>query len=305
MTPRLEMWILFNLLVAGMLWVDLGSSAKEEKPVSMRQAAWRSAAWIALGLAFGGVIAVVLSPKDAMDYLTAYLIEKSLSVDNLFVFIMIFSYFKVDAAHQPRVLKWGILGAVVLRLILIMAGGALVHRFEWIFYVFGAVLIYTAWKMAFGHEKPFDPEGHFLLRFMRWFLPVTGLRGNAFFVTIDGRRHATTLFLALVMVEASDIAFAVDSIPAVFGVTTDTFIAYTSNVFAILGLRALYFLLQGLMGKFTSLKYGVSLILAFVGCKMLLIKVAHVPTPASLAVVVGILAASVLYSVFRRNSGPP
>jgi tellurite resistance protein TerC len=240
-----------------------------------------------------------LSPAKAVEFMTGYLIEKSLSVDNLFVFIMIFSYFNVEPSHQPRVLRWGILGAIVLRFVLILLGTYLVSRFEWVFWIFGAVLIYSAYKMAFAVEKEFNPDDNVLFRGLRRVLPMTGMHGNRFLAKIDGKWHATPLFLTVAVVEFSDLVFALDSIPAIFSITTDPLIVFTSNIFAILGLRALFFLVSGLVQMFAYLKYGVALILGFVGVKMLILHWVHISTTVSLCVVVGVLAISIFVSVVR------
>ena len=304
MNHQVVLWIVFNLVVAGMLYVDLVLTGKDHT-IGLREAALRTAAWVGLALLFCAGIYFYLSPAKAAEFLTGYLIEESLSVDNLFDFIMIFSYFNVDPAHQPRVLKWGILGAVFLRLALILLGTYLVKRFQWVFYIFGAILLYSSYKMAFGVEKGFNPDENPLFRQIRRILPITGPAGNRFFVRVNGVLHATPLFLTLVIVEFSDVVFALDSIPAIFSITQDAFIVYTSNVFAILGLRALFFLVSGLVQMFAYLKYGVALILAFVGVKMLIMHWVHISTAASLSVVVGVLALSILLSVLvNRGRGP-
>lgn len=300
------MWIVFNAIVAVMLYIDLAVGQKKSHAVGMKEAALWSLVWVAVSLLFGVGIYFYLSPEKAMQFLTGYLIEKSLSVDNMFVFIMIFSYFSVAPEHQPRVLKWGILGALVMRFILIFVGAALIQRFHWVLYVFGGFLLYTAYQMAFGGEKEFKPEENPLFRLIKKWLPMTGLRGDRFFARVAGGLHATPLFLALVVVEFSDLVFALDSIPAIFSITQDTFLVYTSNVFAILGLRALYFLVSGLVQLFVYLKIGVALILAFVGVKMLASHYVHISTGLSLAVVVGVLVLSIAASVFwpPRKAAP-
>lgn len=283
-------------MVAGMLYVDMRLSSSETA-LSLRTAGIRTLQWFVAALVYCGAIYYFLSPAKAAEFLTGYLIEESLSVDNLFVFIMIFSYFNVEPSHQPRVLKWGILGAVVLRLALILLGTFLVSRFQWVFLVFGVILVYSAYKMAFGVEKEFNPNENILFRGLRRVLPMTGMHGNRFLAKIDGRWHATPLFLTVAVVEFSDLVFALDSIPAIFSITTDPFIVYTSNIFAIMGLRALYFLVNGLVQLFAYLKYGVALILAFVGVKMLIAHWVHLSTTVSLGVVVGVLVSSIALSV--------
>jgi tellurite resistance protein TerC len=295
-SPTVILWVIFVVALAGMLYVDLFQS-RSEKAITLREAAVRSVEWIFAALLYCGAIYWLLSPAKAAEFLTGYLIEKSLSVDNLFVFILIFSFFKVDPTHQPRVLKWGILGAVVLRFALIFLGTILVSRFHWIFLVFGVILLYSAYKMVFTAEKEFDPNENFLFRKLQKVIPITGMQGNRFLARLDGRWHATPLFLTVVVVEFSDLVFALDSIPAIFSITTDTLIVFTSNIFAVLGLRALYFLVRGLVEIFAYLKYGVALILAFVGVKMLAMHWIHISTSVSLGVVVGVLTASITLSV--------
>ncbi len=302
MSHQLVMWIIFNLVVAGMLYIDLFWANKKSHVIGMKEAAIWSIVWVGVSLLFCVGIYFYMSPEKALQFLTGYLIEKSLSVDNMFVFIMIFSYFNVPPLLQPRVLKWGILGALVMRFILILVGAALIERFHWILYIFGAFLIYTGIKMAFQSEKEeFNPEKNPFFRWITRLMPITKVQDGRFFVKENGVRHATSLFLTLVVVELSDLVFALDSIPAIFAITTDTFLVYTSNVFAILGLRALYFLLSGLVQIFHYLKYGVAFILAFVGVKMLLSYVYHISTFVSLSVIVGVLALSVAASfVFKH-----
>jgi tellurite resistance protein TerC len=297
-TPVALLWLIFSVALFGMLYVDLFQS-KSEKPITLRDAGLRSLEWVAAALLYCGAIYWLLSPAKAAEFLTGYLIEKSLSVDNLFVFIMIFSYFNVDPTHQPRVLKWGILGAIVMRFVLILLGSYLVSRFEWVFVLFGVILLYSAYKMVFAEEKEFDPNENILFRGLRRVLPMTGMHGNKFLARIDGKWHATPLFLTVAVVEFSDLVFALDSIPAIFSITTDPLIVFTSNIFAILGLRALYFLVSGLIQIFAYLKFGVALILAFVGVKMLIAHWVHISTTVSLSVVVGILATSILVSLSR------
>ncbi len=293
------MWIVFNLIVILMLWIDLRAQ-RHSHAIGMKEAAIWSAVWVGISLLFGVGVYFYLSPEKAMQFITGYVIEKSLSVDNMFVFIMIFSYFNVPPEQQPRVLKWGILGALVLRFILIFVGAALIKQFEWVLYIFGAFLIFSAYKMAFSVEQAFNPDDNWFFRQVKKVLPMAGPVGEKFFVPVAGKLHATPLFLTLLFVEFSDLVFALDSIPAIFAVSQDTFIVYTSNVFAILGLRALYFLVSGLVQVFVYLKYGVAIILAFVGVKLLIIHYYHMPTAVSLAVILGILAISVLASVIIR-----
>jgi tellurite resistance protein TerC len=291
-------WIVFNLFVLAMLVLDLKVFHRDAHEVKIKEALLWSAFWIALALLFNVGIYIFRGAEDALEYLTGYLIEKSLSVDNIFVFLLIFSYFRVPALYQHKVLFWGILGALIMRAILIFAGVALIERFHWIIYVFGVFLIFTGIKLAFEKDKEIDPEKNPALLFVRHFMPVTErFEGDKFFIRRAGRLFATPLFLVLVVVETTDVIFALDSIPAILAITTDPFIVYTSNVFAILGLRALYFALAGLLQLFHYLHYGLSAILVFVGIKMLGSDIFHIPVGVALAVVGGILALSVIASI--------
>lgn len=303
MSSHVVLWSAFTILVVIMLVIDLGMNRKSHQ-VSFREALGWSLVWIGLALAFNVGIYVMMGKQPALEFLTGYLIEKSLSVDNLFVFIMIFTVFGVRGELQARVLKWGILGALVMRVIFIFVGAELLQRFQWLFYIFGATLIYTAWKMAFGPSHEMDPDKNSIVRFARKFLPMTKkIRGDWFFTRRVGLWIASPLFMVLLVVEASDLVFALDSIPAIFAITLDPFIVLTSNVFAIMGLRALYFLLAGVMGMFIYLKYGISFILGFVGIKMILIMMGiHIPIVVSLAVIAASLAVTVGLSLFANSS---
>jgi tellurite resistance protein TerC len=295
-------WVGFFALVLTMLAVDLGASRRRTGAMSLRTAALWSAIWIGVALLFNLGIYLWRGAEPALEFLTAYLIEKSLSVDNLFVFVVIFSVFAVPAANQRRVLFWGVLGALVMRGIFIFAGAALLHRFNWLMYVFGAFLIFTAFKLGLGGETKIDPERNVLIRLFRKIMPVTDhLEGESFFVRHAGVLMATPLFLVLLVVESTDLVFAVDSIPAVLAVTQNPFLVYTSNVFAILGLRALYFLLAGAMVKFHYLKVGLSLILGFVGIKMLIAGFFKIPIMLSLGVIASVLIISVVASLMRER----
>ena len=298
----LWLWAGFNLFVLGMLAVDLGIFHRQAHAVSMREAGIWSAVWIALALAFNLGVWKFLGPQPGVEFLTGYLIEKSLSIDNIFVIALLFAYFKVPGEYQHRVLFWGILGALVMRAAFILAGAALLERFHWIIYLFGGFLVLTGIKMAFAPEHGVEPERNPVVRLVRRLMPVTAeFRGASFFVRAGGRRAATPLFLVLVMVEFTDLVFAVDSIPAIFAVTRDPFLVYTSNVFAILGLRSLYFLLAGVMHKFEYLKLGLAAILVFVGAKMALVDWVKVPTVLSLGVIAAILALAVAASLFKAR----
>lgn len=298
MSETTIMWAVFTILFGAMLVVDLGLNRKSHA-VTFREALTWSMIWIALALAFNAGIYLTMGSAKALEFFSAYVIEKSLSVDNLFVFIMIFSYFGVRGHHQARILKWGILGAVVMRAIFIFAGIELMDRFHWLFYVFGALLVVTAIKMACGGEDKLDPGNNLMVRAIRKLVPVTRRTWGDWFITRRrGMLVASPLLVTLLMVEWSDLVFAIDSIPAVFAITLDPFIVFTSNMFAIMGLRALYFLLANVMGLFAYLKYGLSFILLFVGGKMIAAASGfHVPITVSLSVIFISLAIAVLASV--------
>ncbi|MDY0384794.1 TerC family protein [Trichlorobacter sp.] len=298
MTATHGLWVAFGLLMLVMLVVDLGLNRKSHV-VSFKEAAGWSTLWVTLALLFGLGIWWTMGSQKALEFMTGYLIEQSLSVDNLFVFIMIFTVFGVRGELQARVLKWGILGAVVMRLVFIFLGTALFKEFQWLFYVFGVILLYTAWKMAFGGDEEMEPDKNPLVRLTRRIIPMTKrIRGDWFFTRRLGMLVASPLFMVLLVIESSDLVFAMDSIPAIFAITLDPFIVITSNLFAIMGLRSLFFLLSNLMGMFAWLKYGISLILAFVGTKMILMmQGVHIPIALSLAVIATTLTASVVLSL--------
>ncbi len=298
MSEQMILWGTFSLLVTVMLIIDLGLNRKSHE-ISFREALVWTVIWISLALIFNAGIYLYLGQARALEFFTGYVIEKSLSVDNLFVFIMIFSYFHVPRLYQPKILKWGIIGALVMRAIFIWLGIELLEAFHWMIYVFGAILIVTGIKMAFGGDEKIEPEKNPLVRLVRRFIPITKrMRGDRLFVYSRGVLAATPLFLALVMIESSDVIFALDSIPAVFAVTRDPFIVYTSNVFAIMGLRSLYFLLSNVMGMFVYLKLGISCVLSFVGVKMLLADTRfEIPVHFSLGVIFGVLAISIITSI--------
>jgi tellurite resistance protein TerC len=299
------MWVAFTILFGVMLVIDLGSNRKSHI-LSFREALVWSGVWVGLALAFNAGIWYTMGSGKAIEFFTGYIIEKSLSVDNLFVFIMIFSYFGVRGQHQARILKYGIIGALVMRAIFIFAGIEMLTRFNWLFYLFGAVLIVTAIKMALGEEGKIEPEKNLVVRVVRKLLPVTRRTRGDWFIT---RRRkilmASPLLVALFMVEWSDLVFAIDSIPAIFAVTLDPFIVFTSNIFAIMGLRALYFLLYNVICMFVYLKFGISFILFFVGGKMIAeVSGFHIPITVSLTVILLSLAVAVLASVIlgRRQA---
>ncbi len=295
-------WIAFNVFVLAMLALDLGVFHRKAHAVSLKEAGAWSAVWIALALVFGAGLWHFEGKEPALQYLTGYLIEKSLSVDNIFVIALIFTYFAVPALYQHRVLFWGILGALLLRGALIAAGAFLLAKFHFLVWIFGAFLVVTGVKMALHDNAELHPEKNPLVRLARKLLPVTeSYEGQAFFVRRAGRLFATPLFLVLLVVESMDLVFAVDSVPAIFAVTSDTFLVYTSNVFAILGLRSLYFLLAGIMGRFVYLKLGLSVILVFVGLKMALVELVKVPVGISLGVIGLVLAVSVVASLLATR----
>jgi tellurite resistance protein TerC len=287
-----------------MLVLDLGLFHRRAHTVKFREALAWSAAWIALAAIFAVIIFFWHGRTPALEFATGYVIELSLSVDNLFVFLLIFRFFRVPAIHQHKVLFWGILGALIMRAVFIAAGVGLIVRFHWIIYVFGAFLVYSGIKLFFQKEAEIHPEKNPILRLFRRWVPVTkDYVGSKFFVRSPGL-YATPLFIVLLVVETTDLLFAVDSIPAILAITRDAFIVYTSNVFAILGLRSMYFALAGMMEMFRYLHYGLSLVLIFVGAKMLLSHYFEIPTPVVLTVVAGVLAISVIASMVnpKRNA---
>jgi tellurite resistance protein TerC len=298
---RLILWIAFNVFVLGMLALDLGIFHRKAHAVSIKEASIWSAVWILLALVFNLGIYIVWGQEKALEFLTGYVIEKSLSVDNLFVFLMIFQYFATPAIYQHRILFWGIVGALVMRAIFIATGAALLENFHWMIYVFGGFLIVTGIKMLLQGDAKLEPDKNPVVRlFQRW-VPITNTyQGQQFFVRKEGKIYATLLMLVLIVVETTDVIFAVDSIPAIFALTRDPFIVYTSNVFAILGLRALYFMLAGVMEMFVYLKVGLSFVLCFVGAKMLVVDFYKIPIGVSLGVVAGILTLSVVVSLLVR-----
>jgi tellurite resistance protein TerC len=298
----LWLWAGFNLFVLAMLALDLGVFHRKAHAVSLREATVWSGVWISLALLFNAGIWYFRGSEAGVQFLTGYLIEKSLSVDNIFVMALIFGYFAVPAIHQHRVLFWGILGALVMRAAFILAGAALLEAFHWIIYVFGAFLIITGLKMALVRDTEIHPENNPVLRLVRRLVPVTpDYHKGHFFVRENGRLWATPLFLVLALIETTDLVFAVDSIPAIFAVTTDPFLVYTSNIFAILGLRSLYFLLAGVMQTFIYLKLGLAAILVFVGTKMAVMDLYKIPSFVSLLVVAALLAIAIGASLWKSR----
>ncbi|MEJ8801661.1 TerC family protein [Pontibacter sp. H249] len=291
-------WIIFNVFVLLLLGLDLFVFHRKEHEVKIKEALLTSLFWIVLALGFNVLIYFWRGQEPALEFLTGYLIEKSLSVDNLFVFILIFNYFKVPLKYQHNLLFWGVLGALVLRAIFIVVGVALIAKFHFIIYILGAFLVYTGIKMAFTKDQDIDPEHNPLVNWVSKHMRVTKTAvGGKFFVKQNGKLFATPLFLVLIMIESTDVVFAADSIPAILAISKDPFIVYTSNVFALLGLRALYFALAGIMQLFHYLHYGLSLILAFIGVKLLLSDIYHLDMRIALLVVGGILAVSVIASL--------
>jgi len=298
MTVQIGLWILFNLFVFGMLILDLAVFNRHPHEIKIKEAVAWSVIWIALALAFNLGVYFFRGSEAALKFLTGYVLEKSLSVDNLFVFLLIFSYFHVPASYQHKVLFWGILGALVMRALFIAGGIALLHYFHWIIYVFGAFLILTGIKLAFEKDKEIHPERNPILKIFRRLMPVTqGYEKEKFFVKKDQKLFATPLFIVLLVIETTDVIFAVDSIPAILAITTDPFIVYTSNVFAILGLRALYFALAGMMQLFHHLHYGLAMILVLVGVKMLIADFYKIPIHIALLLIAAILGLSVIASI--------
>ncbi|MGL6224526.1 MAG: TerC family protein [Steroidobacteraceae bacterium] len=316
-------WVCFIALFLGLLFLDLSVLHRESAALSVKQALFWTGVWVTVAMSFAAVIyglyeyrwlgfepgqGVTDGTDAVVQYVTGYLLEWSLSVDNIFVIALIFSYLKIPTQYQYRVLFWGIVGAIVLRGLMIAAGTTLLHRFDWMFYVFGAILLLSALRMLRGGEDVHDVGNSFPARLVRRFVPVTPeLERANFFVRREGRLFATPLFVALVMVELTDVVFAVDSIPAILAVTRDPFLVFSSNAFAILGLRSLYFAVAGLMAMFRYLRYSLVLILAFVGMKMLLVSHYHVPNLVSLGIILGTLAAGVLASIIaaRRDAARP
>lgn len=297
MPEHISWWIGFHIFVFLMLALDLGVFHRKSHTVSMREALSWSAVWVSLALIFNIGVYFVKGPHSALEFLAGYLLEESLSVDNLFVFLLVFSYFKVPSEYQHKVLFWGIVGALVMRAAFIGVGAALINQFHFILYLFGVFLVITGVRMAFDKGNEINPEDNILVKIFRRFFPVVErYEGDKFFVVEDGVRKATLLFIVLLIVEATDILFAVDSIPAVFAVTQDPFIVYTSNIFAIMGLRSLYFALAGIMNLFHYLKFGLSIVLTFIGVKMLIMDVYKIPIGWALGFVVFVLVASIVAS---------
>jgi tellurite resistance protein TerC len=312
MISSIWLWAGFILVVIALLALDLGVFHRKAHAVSTKEAAIWTVVWISLALLFNGAIylfwnsmmpgSASTNSQAALEFLTGYLIEYSLSVDNIFVFVLIFSFFRVPAAYQHRVLFWGIMGALVMRAILILVGTALIEQFHWVIYLFGAFLIFTGIRMAFHKDEELHPDDNPLIKLARRVIPVTSsYEGQRFFVRHAGKLMATPLLLVLLLAESTDLIFALDSIPAIFAVTLDPFIVFTSNVCAILGLRSLYFLLAGAVDKFYYLKLGLATILTFVGVKMVLADIFDIPIAISLLVIVSVLAVAIVVSLLRTR----
>lgn len=303
-TDAIALWGGFSALVAGLLFIDLKLISSRAEVMTVKAALLWSAMWISTALLFNLVIFIDRGHDAGIEYLTGYVIEKSLSVDNLFVFLVIFGFFAVPQNLQPKALTWGIMGALVMRLIFILVGAALLEAFHWIIFVFGGILIFTAFKLATQGEAEVHPDQNIMVRVLRKFMPVTSeFHGSNFFVNIDGKRAATPFFLTMLVLASTDLVFALDSIPAIFAITEDPFIVYTSNAFAILGLRALFFALVGVMQYFVFLKQALVAILGFVGLKMIASEWYHMPVALSLGWVFGVLAIAIIAStiVKKRN----
>ncbi|MBS0649860.1 MAG: TerC family protein [Verrucomicrobia bacterium] len=291
-------WIGFHLLIFILLFIDMGIFQKKVHAIRVKEALVLSGFWIAVALLFNGLIYYFRGPEAALQFFAGYLVEKSLSVDNLFVFLMIFTYFKVPPMYQHKVLYWGILGALVLRIVLILAGVGLIQKFHWIIYLLGAFLVFSGAKFALQKEQNLLPEQNWLVRLCKRFIPLSERKSlGQFFVVERGKWKMTYLFLVLVMIESTDVVFALDSIPAIFAITTDPFIVYTSNIFAILGLRSLYFALAHSLDKLKYFKFGLSAILVFIGAKMILAEIYPIQLMTALLVIIAILAATTVISL--------
>lgn len=300
----LPFWIGFILFILVVLTVDLSFLNKKPKESSLKKVVLQTIFWSVLAVIFGGIIGLHASYEKALEFYTGYIVELSLSIDNVFVFVLLFRYFQVDIKFQHRVLFWGIIGAIIMRFIMISCGIYLVHQFEWIFYIFGAFLIFSAYKIAFSHDEEGNIENNKMITFLKRHMNLTHkYYGAKFMVVENGKKVFTPLFLVLILVEQTDLIFALDSIPAILAITQDSFIVFTSNIFAILGLRSLYFLLAKIVHKFIYLKYGLSFILAYIGAKMiLLVQGIHISTNLSLGIIVITICISILLSLLRSKN---
>lgn len=296
-------WVVFNAFVLLMLALDLGVFHKKLHVVSVKEALVWSGVWISLALCFNGLIYYMFGETKALEFFTGYVIEKALSVDNIFVFVLIFSYFHIPPIYQHKVLFWGIIGALIMRVIFIFAGVALLEKFHWTIYIFGAILIFTGIKMLFEKDKKIEPDKNPVIKFFKKLIPTTNeLHEDKFFIKQNKKNHATPLFIVLIMIEITDLIFAVDSIPAILAVTQDHFIVYTSNVFAILGLRSLYFALANVIERFKYLAIGLAIILVFVGIKMVIIDFYKIPIQLSLLFIFLTLSASIIFSLYKTKN---
>lgn len=299
-------WIIFNLFVLMMLALDLGVFHRNLHVVNVKEALVWTGIWIFLAMSFNVLIYFNFGETKALEFFTGYLIEKALSVDNIFVFILIFTYFQVPPQYQHKVLFWGIIGALIMRVIFIFAGVALLEKFHWTIYIFGGFLIYTGVKMLTQKDKKIEPDRNPAIKWFKRLVPTTNeMQGDNFFVRVNNKTFATPLFVVLIMIEISDLIFAVDSIPAILAVTQDHFIVYTSNVFAILGLRSLYFALANIIERFKYLAVGLALILVFVGIKMVAVDFYKIPIYFSLFIILFILLGSILFSLYKTKSNKP
>lgn len=303
MTTEIYFWIGFVVFLALMLAIDLGIFHRKSHTVTFKESLGWTLVWIMLAMMFAAIVYFWKGSEKAIEFITGYVIELSLSVDNLFIFILVFSYFRVPQQYQHKVLFWGILGALVMRVIFIFAGVALISKFHWIIYIFGAIIIISGIKMLFQKDKKIEPEKNPLIRFVKKMIPVTHeYHGDSFFIKLkNGAWAATPLFIVLVFIEITDLIFAIDSIPAILAITTDTFIVFTSNAFAILGLRSLYFALAGMLNLFRFLHIGLSLVLIFIGLKMVLSDIYKVPIEYALLIVLSILLTSISASLILKK----
>ncbi len=307
----LSLWLIFNLFVLLLLALDLGVFHRSAKAISLKEATIWSILWVLVALLFNASMLLWYGPPGerhalALQFFTGYLIERALSIDNIFVFLVVFNYFRVEPRYQYRVLYWGILGALIMRGALIAVGVVLIRQFAWLLYVFGAFLLWTGWKLLTHQAGDVHPEHNPVLQWVRKYVPLTkDYEGQKFFVRESGLWRATPMFLVLIVVETTDLAFALDSIPAIFGITQDAFVIYSSNVFAILGLRALYFLLAGAMPYFRYLNHGLAIVLMFIGAKMLLEHWVHIPILLALLIVGAVLTISVLASLAAARREKP
>ena len=303
MHTHLIFWIIFSFIIIVMVYIDLSVTNRRSGKVSIKSSLFWSGIWIGAALSFNILILFFLEngKQKAIEFLAGYLVEKSLSVDNLFAFLMIFSVMGIKDEHQPHVLKWGIISAIVLRVLMILAGITLINLFHPVIYFFGILLLYGAYKMAFGEDAPIDLKNNSIIKFISKFFNIdTDYKGKRFFVKYKRKILLTPLFLTLILIEVADVIFNVDSIPAVIAITTDPFIVITSNIFAILGLRALYFALAGMVNLFIYLKYGVSFILSYIGIKMLITDYYEIPTSVSLIIIIFFLSSSIILSIMKK-----